>query len=162
MPKLKFDQQKRKVQILSLSLATGLGFGFSPWMPGTIGTLWGIPLFYFARNQTWPMWLALSVLFTLLAIVTAHIADQVLQKHDSSQIVIDEIVGYFIAVMALPFNFKNVALAFLIFRFFDILKPYPIRRIDQKWKGGVGVVMDDVASGIATRLVMQLILIFWS
>ena len=147
---------------VALFLSTGLGFGYSPWMPGTLGSLWGIPLFYLTRHESLTTWLLLAPLFILLSIVLAESAERSLGGHDSSKIVIDEIVGYWISVLALPFNFKNVALAFIIFRFFDIVKPYPIRLIDQKWKGGTGVVMDDVASGIATRLVMQLILIFWS
>jgi phosphatidylglycerophosphatase A len=143
-------------------MATGLGVGYSPWFPGTLGSLWGIPLFYAMRNQSYVLWLALSVVLVLVSIGVADRAEKALRSHDSSKIVIDEIVGYFIAVFALPFSFKNLALAFFLFRLFDILKPYPIRVIDQKWKGGFGVVMDDVASGVAARLVMHLILIFWS
>ena len=80
-----------------------------------------------------------------------------MQKHDSKEIVIDEVVGYLITMTWLPLTWQSAVLGFILFRFFDILKPPPIRQLDQKVKGGVGVMIDDVAAGVIANIIMQLI-----
>ena len=71
---------------------------------------------------------------------------------------IDEIAGYLVTLLFIPFAWKYALMAFLVFRFFDMLKPWPIRLIDQKWKGGWGVVGDDLLAGVFANLVMQVLI----
>ena len=80
------------------------------------------------------------------------------QVHDPKEIVIDEVVGYVIAMTWLPLTWQSFLAAFVMFRFFDILKPGPIRRIDQKVKGGLGTVLDDVAAGLISSVLLQVLL----
>lgn len=146
---------------LALWLSSGLGLGYIPGSPGTYGTLWGVLLFYLGRNLSWPAFAIGTALFTLFAVFISHAAEQVSEKHDSSSIVIDEIAGYLVTVIFVPFSLKTLVLAFLLFRFFDIAKPWPIRYIDKKWGGGWGVVMDDVLAGVIANLCLQLIMLIW-
>jgi phosphatidylglycerophosphatase A len=77
--------------------------------------------------------------------------------HDPGEIVIDEVIGYVIAATWLPLTWQTFVAAFVVFRLFDIWKPFPIRQIDQKAKGGLGTVLDDVAAGIAANMVLQFV-----
>lgn len=143
---------------LSLFLATGLGLGYMPWAPGTFGTLLGVPLFL-AGKYLGPLEFAGGVfLLILLAVGVSHFAEQALGGHDSGKIVIDEVVGYLVGVLFIPFSWPAAALGFVLFRFFDILKPYPIRHIDRAWGGAWGVVMDDVLAGVFANISLRFIL----
>ena len=146
---------------LALWLSSGLGLGYIPGSPGTYGTLWGVLLFYLGRNLPWPSFAIGAVLFTLFAVFVSQAAEREIGSHDSSSIVIDEVAGYLIAVIFVPFSPKTVILAFILFRFFDIAKPWPIRYIDKKWGGGWGVVMDDALAGVFANLSLQLIMWIW-
>ena len=88
----------------------------------------------------------------------AHDAEKILKKNDPGRIVIDEIAGLMVALFGLPFNAVYALAGFAIFRFFDILKPFPIRLIERKLSGGTAIVMDDVAAGICTNLVLRVLL----
>jgi phosphatidylglycerophosphatase A len=146
---------------LALWLSAGLGLGFIPGSPGTYGTLWGVLLFYLGRNLHWPLFAIGVALFTLFAVFISQAAEREIGSHDSSNIVIDEVAGYLVAVILVPFSLKTVLLSFILFRFFDIAKPWPIRYIDKKWGGGWGVVMDDVLAGVFANLSLQLIMLLW-
>ncbi|HCU23816.1 MAG TPA: phosphatidylglycerophosphatase A [Deltaproteobacteria bacterium] len=143
---------------LALVFSSGLGLGYLPWAPGTFGTLWGVLLFYLGRFWPWPYFAAATLLFIFFAVAVSRLAEQSLGEHDSSQIVIDEVAGYLTSVVALPFGWKTALLAFVLFRIFDIVKPYPIRYIDRHWGGGWGVVMDDVVAGIFANIVLRLLM----
>lgn len=144
------------------SLATGFYFGKSPFMPGTWGTLWGIPLAW-ALLKLGPFYYMVSTVFLILfASFIAELHERFTQAHDPGEIVIDEVVGYLVAMTLLPLTWRSYLGAFLLFRFFDILKPYPIRQIDQRIKGGLGTVLDDVAAGLAANICLQLILTYTS
>ncbi len=143
---------------LSIILSTGLGIGYIPFAPGTFGTLWGVLIYYLIQPRLSILWFIGLIGFILIAIYLSAEAEKGLGEHDSSKIVIDEVVGYLVAVFALPFTTLNLILSFVLFRAFDILKPFPIRRIDQRLPGGWGVVLDDVMAGIFANLVLQLFL----
>ena len=81
-----------------------------------------------------------------------------LKEHDSGTIVIDEVAGYLVAFAALPFEIFWIALAFLLFRFFDAIKPFPINRLD-RIRGGLGIVLDDLGAGLITNIILQIL--FW-
>jgi phosphatidylglycerophosphatase A len=88
-------------------------------------------------------------------------AEKIFWRKDASQIVFDEVVGAFISVFLLPKKIEYIILAFFIFRFFDIVKPYPIRKIDEKVKGGFGVMLDDVIAAVYTNLTLQAMRFFY-
>jgi phosphatidylglycerophosphatase A len=137
-----------------------LGVGYIPWGSGTFGTLWGFLLYYLGRNLSLPFLILGTVLFLIFSLLVSHYAEKSLDSHDSSIIVIDEVVGYLVAVVGIPFTFYHAAGAFLLFRLFDIWKPYPICLIDKKGKGAIGVVMDDVLAGVFANLILRVILNF--
>ena len=96
-----------------------------------------------------------TIIIGITAVVVSHSYEIQFRVHDSSAIVIDEVVGFLVAVIWLPLTWKTLVAGFLIFRLLDILKPFPINVIDRKIKGGVGVVLDDVAAGVVTNVVLQ-------
>ena len=139
------------------ALATGLYLGRIPWMPGTFGTLLGIPLAY-ACAQVGPFFYMFAcVAFIAFASIVAEMYERAGSAHDPSEVVIDEVAGYLVAMTWLPLTWQGFLGAFVAFRFFDILKPGPIRRIDQRVKGGFGTVLDDVAAGLAANVVLQIV-----
>ena len=87
----------------------------------------------------------------------AHDAEKILKKNDPGRIVIDEIAGLMVTLFGLPFNAVYALAGFVIFRFFDILKPFPIRLIEKKLSGGTAIVMDDVVAGIFSNLVLRVL-----
>lgn len=132
-------------------LATGFGSGYSPWAPGTIGTIVAIPL---AILITWggtAFHVLVTLLLTIAAIPISTIAEKELRTRDPKSIVIDEIVGYLWAVAFIPFSIGWWLMAFLLFRFFDIAKPGLIDRA-QNLPSGLGIVADDVLAGLLTAL----------
>jgi phosphatidylglycerophosphatase A len=129
-------------------LAFGLGTGASPYAPGTVGTLLGIPLVYLLSQ--WPLWVYLLVTVVLIAI-GIWVCDKTSKDigvHDHGGIVIDEVAGYLVTMIAVPVNVWTLIAAFFIFRFFDIIKPWPIGWLDKQVQGGVGIMVDDLLAGV--------------
>lgn len=126
-------------------------------MPGTFGTLWGIPLAWLMMRAGPVAYMLIAILILLLSIVVAELYEGYHGRHDSQEIVIDEVIGFIIAMTWLPNTWQAFLAAFIAFRFFDILKPFPIRTIDRKVRGGLGTVLDDVAAGLAANVVLQII-----
>ena len=139
-------------------LATGCFVGNIPIAPGTFGTLLGIPLCFILSKINFLFALLCIIGFIFFAIWTAQRAEKILQKSDPGNIVIDEIAGMTVALIGLPFNLRSVVTGFIIFRALDISKPFPIRRMERRLSGGVGVVLDDVVAGIYSNLVLRLVL----
>ncbi len=148
-------------------IASGLGTGYSPLAPGTVGSILGILLFYlfnFTLNSfNIESWLALSLnLFAIIFVLVFGVFSikkvHVIWEHDASKIVIDEIVGVWIAVFTMPFQWQYYLAAFVLFRFFDILKPLYIRKLDNL-KTDWSVMLDDVVAGIYANLILQLIVV---
>ena len=138
-------------------LATGCFIGNIPFAPGTFGTILGLPLCFLLSGTNFSIAVFLTAIFIIFAILIAHDAEKILKKDDPGCIVIDEIAGLMVALFGLPFNVIYVPAGFAIFRFFDILKPFPIRLIERKLSGGTAIVMDDVAAGICTNLVLRVL-----
>ena len=133
-------------------LALGFGSGLAPKAPGTFGTLAAIPL-YLVMSGLSPQVYGLITLF--LAIVGIYICGycaKAVNVHDHPAIVWDEIVGYLITMFMMPVSLTNIVLGFLLFRVFDILKPWPISILDKKVKGGFGIMIDDVVAGFMALL----------
>ena len=144
-----------------LFLATGAYSGYAPVASGTVGTLVAIPLIFLSA-QLFSFSVILHLVVIVLAIAgacwVADVADRELREHDSGKIVIDEIVGFLVAMAALEVSFWRLIVAFFLFRLFDIVKPPPARFFDQKVPGGIGVVLDDVCAGLYTNLIVRILL----
>jgi phosphatidylglycerophosphatase A len=146
---------------LAVLLSSGLGVGYMPLAPGTFGTLWGVLLYYLARSFPLAWFFAGAVLFFLFAVLVAHAAEKKLGGHDSSMIVIDEVAGYLTTVLGLAFSWPVAVAGFLLFRFFDIVKPFPVRWADRRIPGGLGVVLDDILAGVYANIVLRLGIFLW-
>lgn len=129
-------------------LATGFGSGLLPVSPGTFGTVAAIPFYLcFVHSPDWAFWL-----FTLLTcLVGPYICGKAADDigvHDHKSIVWDEFAGFFITMCFVPFTWMNVLAGFILFRFFDIIKPWPISWLDKHVHGGTGIMIDDIVAGI--------------
>ncbi|MEE8575579.1 MAG: phosphatidylglycerophosphatase A [Thermodesulfobacteriota bacterium] len=147
-------------QSIAKFLATGAYIGLVPFMPGTFGTLWGVVLAY-PVSRLGPVYAAIAIICcTLVAIPISAVAETALGKKDPSSIVIDEIAGFLVAMFLIPFTLINVIIVFLLFRFFDIVKPYPISLADKRLHGGLGIVLDDIIAGVFANIAIRIILTF--
>jgi len=137
---------------MALQLATWFGCGRAPYAPGTAGTLGALPL-YFALRPFGHTAVALAALvLTGLGVWAANIVASELGQKDPQVIVIDEVAGIFATLSAAPFTWKGVAAGVVLFRIFDVTKPWPARAAERKLGGGWGIVFDDVAAGIWAAL----------
>ena len=141
-------------------LAFGFGSGLAPVAPGTFGTLVGIPFFMLFSPVSLPVYLLLTALMFLAGVVVCERCSRDLGVHDHSGIVWDEIVGFLVTMIAVPFEWQWILSGFLLFRLFDILKPWPIRWFDRRVKGGFGIMVDDLIAGFFA-LGCQHLLILW-
>jgi len=138
-------------------LALGFGSGLAPKAPGTFGTLAALPVFLLLTMLT-PFYYAISVLVMSIAgIYICGKAASDVGVHDHGAIVWDEFVGFFITMFMVPVSWQSILLGFILFRFFDILKPWPISFIDKKMTGGLGIMFDDVIAGVFALIIMHLI-----
>lgn len=140
-----------------IQIATLFGVGKFPKAPGTVATLATVPLWYVMSFLSPMLYMLLVLVLIVLGVVAAEAYEAHSGKHDSKEIVIDEVVGYLITMTWLPVTWQSAVVGFLVFRFFDIVKPPPIRQLDQKVQGGFGVMVDDIAAGIIGSILMQLL-----
>ena len=140
--------------------AIGFGSGLSPIMPGTMGTVVGVILFIFIHQL--PLWLFLGVLLlaTVFGIWICDCVAPLFGTEDPSAIVWDEIVGYWWTMLFIPAGWQGMLLRFVWFRIFDIVKPWPIRWSERKFKGGLGIMIDDVLAAVYVWLVI-LVMFLW-
>jgi len=139
----------------SLMIAFGFGSGLSRFMPGTFGTLVGVPLVYLLADRSWLVWLLAIVVAFAIGVVACDRACKYLQVHDHRGVVWDEVVGYMVTMALLPSGLLWMIAGFFVFRFFDIVKPWPISAIDKHVHGGFGVMLDDVIAGIFGLLLLH-------
>lgn len=141
-------------------LAFGFGSGLSPFAPGTMGTLVAIPFIFVLKGLGNPgFWIALVLLFLLGIVLCGHVSRK-LGVHDHGGIVWDEMVGYWLAVAFVPLQWPWLLAGFLLFRFFDILKPWPIRYLDKKIHGGFGIMIDDVLAALFSVVLLAVLQAF--
>jgi phosphatidylglycerophosphatase A len=141
---------------LVLFLATGCYVGYVPFAPGTFGSAAAVPMGYLLSRWQPLASAAAVVCFIALASWIADKAERRLGVTDPGCIVIDEVAGILVTFWAIPLNPAFAAAGFVIFRFFDILKPFPIRWVEARLSGGVGIVLDDVLAGVFANLVLRL------
>lgn len=137
---------------LAIFLATGAYTGKIPFAPGTFGTLWGVLAAWLISGLTLQGRALATVAVIAISIWACGRASQALGKHDHPSIVADEISGYLVSFFMLPFTLPNAILVFILFRFFDIVKPNPAGALDKHLKGGTGIVLDDVAAGVYANM----------
>ena len=148
---------KQLLRSPTLMLAFGFGSGLSPKAPGTMGTLAAIPLWLLLAQLPLASYLMVVLVSAIIGVYICGAAAKTLGVHDHGGIVWDEFVGFWIAMAALPVTWTSVILGFVLFRLFDILKPWPISWLDKKVSGGFGIMIDDVIAGLAAAGVIALL-----
>ncbi len=138
-------------------LALGFGSGLAAKAPGTFGTLAAIPVFFLLSLLPLSGYLIVTAIFSLAGIYICDKAAKDAGVHDHGAIVWDEIVGFLITMILVPITWQSVVVGFILFRLFDIFKPWPISFIDKKCHGGLGIMLDDILAGIFSLICMQLI-----
>ena len=138
-------------------LALGFGSGLSPRAPGTAGTVVAIPLYLLLAGL--PLWAYLAVTVGVCAagVWICGRAARDFGVHDHPAIVWDEIGGFLVTMIAAPAGLLWVLAGFVLFRFFDIVKPWPIRWLDRHVHGGLGIMVDDIVAGVFAAVVLQLL-----
>jgi len=142
-------------------LAFGFGSGLSPFAPGTMGTLVAIPFIFALKSLGTPgFWIVLLLAF-LLGIWLCDRVSRKLGVHDHGGIVWDEMVGYWLSMAFVPLQWQWLLAAFALFRFFDIVKPWPIRQLDRKVSGGFGIMIDDIVAALFTIIILAVLRSIW-
>jgi phosphatidylglycerophosphatase A len=151
---------QRVIDFVARLVATAFGSGYAPFAPGTAGSAVGLLLFWPMAGLPWP-WQASSsvVLFLVGSLAAGRVARRVGLK-DPGIVVVDEVVGQWVTLTALPFTPVTAAVGFLLFRVMDVVKPWPARDLE-RLPGGWGIVADDVAAGIYAHLVLRVGLVVW-
>ncbi len=142
-------------------MALGFGSGLVPKGPGTAGTVVAVPVYLLLQPLSVTVYLALvAALFIVGIPICAHAARR-MGVHDHPGIVWDEIVGYLVTMTFAPQGWLWIAAGFVLFRLFDIAKPWPIRLLDRKVGGGFGIMVDDLLAGIFAAAVLQLMVMYF-
>jgi phosphatidylglycerophosphatase A len=140
---------------MAIFIAQGAFSGLAPIAPGTAGTVVGMMLYLLIRDLGTQGYGTACIAVIAIGTWAAGHADRLLGTKDDSTIVIDEIAGFLVALFLIPFSWGNVVAGFFLFRAFDIVKPWPLRRLE-RIPGGLGVMLDDVGAGIYTNIVLQI------
>ncbi len=142
-----------------VAIATGFYSGKLPKAPGTWGSLFALLPWFLCRHLSLPNYLAITGLLLVIGILTAGSMEKILDQPDPGCIVIDEITGIFITLIAAPAADNPLCwlLALVLFRLFDIVKPFPVSWFDQHFHGGLGIMLDDVMAGVYALISLQLL-----
>jgi len=148
------------VNRICLFFAAGLGLGYIPFAPGTWGTLLGVAIFFAIADVNPVFYFTTVLIFIIISIWISGRAAFYLGEKDPSRVVIDEIVGYLVTMAFHSPSIVGMFVGFILFRFFDILKPFPVSWFDKNVHGGTGIVLDDVMAGVYANLTLVLIAYF--
>ena len=149
-----------KVSPFVCFFASGFFSGYSPFAPGTVGSAAALVL-YAIPGFEHPFVLCTIIILTLILGVFASDPMEKKYGHDPSVVTIDEVAGMWVSLVFLPKSMIVALTAFLAFRIFDIIKPYPARLFDEM-HGGIGIMMDDVVAGVYTNFLVQLLIILFT
>ncbi|PFG46142.1 phosphatidylglycerophosphatase A [Vibrio sp. ES.051] len=144
-------------------LATGFGSGLSPFIPGTMGTLAAIPFFLLLAQLPFPAYVIVVLISCVIGIKICQITSADMGVHDHGSIVWDEFAGYWITMGIVPAlnipltEWKWLLTGFILFRFFDMVKPWPIGWLDKRVHGGFGIMVDDIVAGIMAGITLFLV-----
>ena len=142
---------------LTLIFATGLGTGYSPVASGTVGTVLAIPLFIILSGWGTAGVLTGLLTITVLGVPAADYVEKYTGTTDPGRVVIDEIAGFLLTMTGSPVSVRYIVAGFLLFRFFDIVKPPPIKQADRGIRGGLGVMVDDLLAGVYAWIFLRLL-----
>ena len=137
--------------------ASGLGAGYAPIASGTFGTMVAIPLFILLSRWGTPGVLAGLIFTAVLGIPAADHMEKSLGASDPGKVVIDEIAGFLLTMVGSPVAIPHIVAGFFLFRFFDIVKPAPVRQAERYLRGGLGVVADDLLAGVYAWICLRLL-----
>jgi phosphatidylglycerophosphatase A len=137
--------------------AYGFGSGLAPRAPGTAGTLAALPFAFLLKQLPLPWYLLVLAGLFALGVYLCGVTSTRLGRHDPGGIVWDEMVGYWLTIALLPLDWIWLLAAFAAFRFFDILKPWPIRAVERRFGGGLGIMLDDIVAALYALVVLQLV-----
>ncbi|MEC9314491.1 MAG: phosphatidylglycerophosphatase A [Pseudomonadota bacterium] len=140
-------------------VAYGFGAGLAPKAPGTFGTIVALPIYWLMQNCSLTAYISLVLVMFIAGIWLCQKASDWVKLDDPSGIVWDEIVGYLVAMTFAPSGWQWMLVGFMLFRFFDILKPWPVNLADRHLHGGLGIMLDDIVAGIMAAAGMALILL---
>lgn len=154
-----FKKSKSNEKIILL-IAAWFGTGFIPFAPGTWGSLAALPFAAGAYSLGIISSCLSLVLIIVFSIWISGNASKILKMEDPSAVVIDEVAGIFVTMFLIPVSWTGIIAGFILFRFFDILKPFPAGLVDRKVKGGTGIVLDDILAGVYANVCLRIILIF--
>jgi phosphatidylglycerophosphatase A len=143
-------------------LAFGFGSGLVPFAPGTMGTLVALPLFWFLQPLGTPAYVAALVVLFVVGIPLCERTTRALGVHDHPAIVWDEIVGYLLTMLLAPEGWGWVLVGFVLFRLFDIVKPFPIGWVDRRVRGGLGIMLDEVIAALFAWVSLQALATLWA
>ena len=138
-------------------IAFGFGVGIIPFAPGTFGTLFAVFLYSLLPTLSFSSHLIITVIITMLSIFICDKVSREIELHDHPGMCLDEFPGFFVSMLFAPAGWVGLISAFLLFRFFDIIKPWPINWIDKNVHGGFGMVLDDVLAGVYVSVIFLLI-----
>jgi len=141
-------------QRLAFVFATGFGSGYSPFAPGTAGTVVGLLFVWGMSFMDIPGQIVFTVIVSGLAMIAADVVAKSIGLKDPGLVVADEIAGMMVTMIAIPLTLKSVLLGFVLFRVMDVVKPPPARQFEQ-FKGGIGIVADDLMAGVYAQLVLR-------
>ena len=141
-------------------LALGFGAGLAPRAPGTFGTLVAIPPYLLLAQLPWPVYLGVTLAAFLLGVYLCGFTSRALGVHDHGGIVWDEVVGFWVTMIALPPQWPLILAGFVLFRLFDIVKPWPVRIADARVSGGFGIMFDDLLAALYALGILHLLLYF--
>lgn len=141
---------------LARFLALGFGSGKAPFAPGTFGTLVAIPIYLLLRELTPLLYALVVVAMFVLGVWVCQVTELDIGEHDHASIVWDEIVGYLITMFMAPVGWVWIVAGFLLFRLFDIWKPFPIRALERRIQGGLGNMLDDVLAAVYALVCIQM------
>ncbi len=155
------ENDLRCCNIVLYFIATGFGSGLIPKAPGTFGSLVGLLLAFFLAKLNIYIYIILTLLFFIAGIfITSFVQKNYFNTEDPGPIVWDEIVGILVTFIFVPMNIYNLILGFVLFRIFDIFKPWPINWADQRLSSGLGIMLDDIIAGVYANIAIQLIILW--
>lgn len=137
-------------------IAFGFGTGAIPIAPGTFGTLITIPIYLYLTTFSLTFYFVFLIAFTVFSIWLCEKVSREIKIDDHQGMCIDEMVGFLVTMFHAPYGFSWIIFGVILFRFFDIVKPWPIRQIDDRMKGGLGMILDDVLAGVYSLIIIQI------
>jgi phosphatidylglycerophosphatase A len=150
----------RLMNVVALAWATCLGVGYVPFAPGTFGSLAGVVLWYLLPNSPSLHVVAIAIVF-IIGSWSSSVAERHFQSTDPAPVVLDEVMGMWITLLMNPVGWLGMTIAFVLFRVFDVIKPYPANKLEHL-PGGIGVMADDGMAAVYANLALRVTIYVFS